>query len=333
MNSFKKIAWILLLNTFPLFYCLSQEVIILKNNNTLTGKISEYQQDTVVLKSEYGDLRIPRSDILRIEFSNPDKPNEEIKKSNQENETKKTLPPEPATKTSQGNSVNEIKSDNTDAVIITQKDLKKIKTASVLEGASFMYYAAVSIFGGLSCNENSKTISGILRNDLYSIEETTDNHKRYYNITSYGFCGSVVGLLISDTYNHFAINRNKENKQLKYYKSKLRNVPADITLCGGVTFAAIGVIINLKANKIFHPDDDYPDHMVSTDELNQADKKFNQAKDFYFVSSACFAAYGILRFIEKPYSKKKIDGFQIESLGPQFYPSSNSLCFALKIRL
>ena len=68
MISQRFLIWIFILNIPFLNYCLSQDRIVLKNNNTLSGKIIEYQQDTIILKSEYGNLRIPRTDVLRIDF-------------------------------------------------------------------------------------------------------------------------------------------------------------------------------------------------------------------------------------------------------------------------
>jgi hypothetical protein len=47
---------------------LKGEVIQLKNGNTITGKLTAINGDTFQVKTEYGDIQVPRSDVVSITF-------------------------------------------------------------------------------------------------------------------------------------------------------------------------------------------------------------------------------------------------------------------------
>jgi len=51
-----------------LSFPLKAEVIELKNGNTITGKLTAINGDTFQVKTEYGEMQVPRSDVVSITF-------------------------------------------------------------------------------------------------------------------------------------------------------------------------------------------------------------------------------------------------------------------------
>jgi hypothetical protein len=333
MNSVRKLLWFFLLNLLPVYYCFSQDILVLKNNNSLSGKIIDYQQDTVVLKSEYGILKIPRNEILRIDFNQLNKINNGINKSNQEKDTNKVLTPEPLIKASTKNNDNKGTSDsNPSIIIIPKKDLKKISTLYALEGITALSFTPTFIFMGLRNNANFNILTGILNNDLNTIEKATHDQSLYDDLAIYCLLGGVAVYLVPSIYDLSVFAFNKKNANLSKYKAKLSNTPEQLTLLCGLTCFAIGGLRQGKASRIYDPVDDYPYDIVSNDKLNQARKYYAQARTLMFIGSGFFAATAIIKFVQKPYPKKEIEGFHIESFNPQFYPNTNSLCLAINMR-
>jgi hypothetical protein len=58
-------------------FCVSlrAEVIELKNGNKITGKLTAINGETFVVKTDYGDIQVPRTDVIAISF-----PDNEVKK-------------------------------------------------------------------------------------------------------------------------------------------------------------------------------------------------------------------------------------------------------------
>src|SRR5579872_186389 len=48
---------------------LRAEIIQLKNGNKISGKVTAINGDTFVVKTDYGDMQVPRTDIVSISFS------------------------------------------------------------------------------------------------------------------------------------------------------------------------------------------------------------------------------------------------------------------------
>jgi hypothetical protein len=74
-RSFRRVALAFL--ALPLLcIALHAEVILLKNGNKVTGKVTALNGDVFLVKTDYGDIQVPRSDIVSIDFSSEaqDKP-------------------------------------------------------------------------------------------------------------------------------------------------------------------------------------------------------------------------------------------------------------------
>jgi hypothetical protein len=64
-NLARRVFWL----TFVLFCIpLHGEVIKLKNGNQITGKLTGINGDTFVVKTDYGEIQVPRSDVVSINF-------------------------------------------------------------------------------------------------------------------------------------------------------------------------------------------------------------------------------------------------------------------------
>ncbi len=77
MNKAK--SWTMLVVLALLSFPLRAEVIQLKNGNKINGKVTAINGDTFVVKTDYGDMQVPRSDIVSISFSDAPPPTADAK--------------------------------------------------------------------------------------------------------------------------------------------------------------------------------------------------------------------------------------------------------------
>jgi hypothetical protein len=181
---------------------------------------------------------------------------------------------------------------------------------------------------GLRTNAEVNHLSALMNNEPASVTKASLDYSKYDKLYWPSAIGTGIFCLGAGIYYSVAIGFNK-NKGIFNYEAKLKNTPANICFYSGLACCLVASIITPGSDySIYH---DALDPEIPIDNYNKARKKYALSRDLFIVGAGLFVTQGVLKFFQKPYSKKKLADFQLVSFYPQLYLDSNSFCLALRL--